>query len=358
MGKQLKDNYLLFNQPELLYEAMLNDIFASQHYIYLEVYKWGDDSIGDKFRDALTQMSRKGVKIRLLIDSWGAQVSSTYFSEMIQHGAEVRFFRKIIFSFNLFTRNHRRNHRKLMIIDDHIAYIGSANIAGHSLKWRELHMRATGGIALVLKKTFLDSFKNYNRYIQNTYSFKKTLQYGSFEIVQDMPTIYRQLVKRKYETLIKRARNSIVIETPYFLPGFKLRKALFNAARRGVDVKIIMPLHSDIRTVDMLRDKYLGKFHLKNVKLFFYKPTNLHSKCFLMDDRIFALGTSNFDYRSFRYCHEIMLFGTEPLVVDQLKAHMDETLQECQPFNHEAWLARPLSEKIIGWLLVPFRHLF
>lgn len=356
--EQSNDNYLLFNQPVLLYEAMLNDIYSARQYIYLEVYKWGNDSIGNRFRNALTQMSAKGVKVRLLIDSWGAQVPFSYFSEMIRHGAEVRFFRKIVFSFDIFTRNHRRNHRKLLIIDDFISYIGSANIAGHSLKWRELHMRATGGITLVLKKTFLYSFRNYNRYIQNTFTFKKTLHYGNFEIIQDIPTIYRQLVKKKYETLIKKARKSIIIETPYFLPGFKLRKELIKAAHRGVEVKIIMPLHSDIRAVDMLRDKYLGNFHFNRVNLLFYKPTNLHSKCFLMDDKVLAIGTSNFDYRSFRYCHEIVLFGSEPTVVDQLKEHMMATIQECQPFNLEAWLDRPLSHKIIGWLLVPFRHLF
>lgn len=352
------ENYKLYDHPPALYDAMINDIMQAHDYIFIETYKFNHDDVGYRFRDALTIKAREGIKIKLLIDSWGAGVPLSFFSEMIDFGAEVRFFNKIVLTFDFFTKNHRRNHRKLLIIDDRITYIGSANIAGHSIRWRELQLRIEGEVTLHFKRTFLTSFKYYHKYLFNRLSFRKAIYFNDFEIVQDIPSIYRQRIKRRYEELINQSANEIIIETPYFIPGFKLRKSLIDAAGRGVDVKVIMPEHSDVRMVDLLRNKYLGQMHRNNVKVLFYKPTNLHAKAALFDNEIFGIGTSNFDYRSFRYMHEIMLFGRNRDVVSSLRVHLDETLKDSVPFDYQSWLNRPAIERVITWMLVPFRHLF
>ena len=106
---------------------MLQDIRNAKRYICLEIYKFYDDKIGQRFRDALTEKAREGLEVKLLIDSWGAAVSHSYFIDLIRYGGEVRFFTKIKFFIDFFTKNHRRNHRKLLIIDDNISWIGSAN---------------------------------------------------------------------------------------------------------------------------------------------------------------------------------------------------------------------------------------
>lgn len=337
---------------------MLEDIRQAKDYIFIETYKFGNDSVGILFRDALTKKAMEGVKIKLLIDSWGAGVAYSFFREMLQYGAEIRFFRKIVLAFDFFTKNHRRNHRKLLIIDDRIAYLGSANLAGHSIKWKELQLRAKGNIAIHLKRTFLKSFKDYRKYIFNKLSYRKVIHYCNFEIIQDIPSIYRQRIKKRYEDLIQKAQKTIVIETPYFVPGFKLRKKLMEAALRGVDVIIIMPEHSDVRMVDLLRNKYLGQMHRNKVRFLFYTPTNLHAKAALFDDEIFGIGSANFDYRSFRYMYEIMLFGKNRTIVSSLRSHIEEVIKDCIPFDYNAWLKRPIIEKIISQILVPFRHLF
>jgi cardiolipin synthase A/B len=358
MTEEKSERYRLFDHPPSLYEAMLEDIEQAREYIYIETYKFGNDSIGSRFRNALTKKAREGIKIKLLIDSWGAGIPLSYFSEMIRYGAEVRFFKKIVLAFDFFTKNHRRNHRKLLIIDDHITYIGSANIAGHSIKWRELQLRLKGKIAIHFKRSFLSSFKIFNKYIFNKFTYRKAIYYCDFEIIQDIPSIYRQRIKKKYEELIKKAKKEIIIETPYFIPGFKLRKELIEAAIRGVDVKILMPEHSDVRIVDLLRNKYLGQMHRNNVKILFYTPTNLHAKAVLIDNKIFGIGSANFDYRSFRYLHEIALFGSNAETIRLLRNHLNETLIDCIPFDYDAWKRRPIIEKALSLVLVPFRHLF
>jgi cardiolipin synthase A/B len=356
--EQKKEIYKLFDQPAALFQAMLEDINKANDYIFLETYKFGNDSVGSKFRNALTAKAKQGVTIKLLIDSWGSGVPLSFFSEMIRYGAEVRYFQKIVLAFDFFTKNHRRNHRKIMIIDDKITYIGSANLTGYSMKWRELQLRIANEIAACFKKAFLASFADYRKYIINKFNYRKTIYCNNYEIIQDIPSIYRQRIKRRYEKLIQKAKKEIIIETPYFIPGFKLRKALMDAATRGVDVQIIMPQHSDVRIVDLLRNNYLGLLYRNKVKILFYTPTNLHAKAALFDNEIFVIGSANFDYRSFRYLHEIQLLGKEKAIIHLLRKHLDETIRHCIPFNYAVWIKRPVIEKIFSQLLIPFRHLF
>jgi cardiolipin synthase A/B len=337
---------------------MLSDIEQAEKYIFLETYKFGNDEIGHLFREALTLKAKQGIKVKLMVDSWGVSYTESFFSELIAHGGEVRFFRKIKFTFDFFTRNHRRNHRKLLIIDDKTCYIGSANITGYSMDWRESVLKLTGGIAESFRKSFLESFRIYNKYIFNKFSFKKIIHVHEFEIVQDNPSIYRQQIKNKLERLISKAKQEVLIESPYFLPGFRLRKILTQVAGKGVKITIILPQHSDVRAVDLLRNKYMGYYFKNNIQIVFYTPNNLHAKVLLIDGETFGLGSPNFDYRSFRYQHEIMLFGKHKGIVSEVRNHINQTLENCLEFDHVAWMRRPKFEKMLGWMLLPFRHLF
>lgn len=348
---------LLDSQPDIL-TSMHDDIAMAQKSIYLEIYRIGYDYTGERFRDILAVKCRQGLTVKLLLDSWGTTPSPAFFEPITSNGGEVRYFRKIKFFVDFFTKNHRRNHRKVLVIDDEIAYIGSPNITGYSTNWREIALRLEGPIALLFKKTFMDSSKLYDKYIFNKFSYKKTIFYNGFEIIQDLPSIYRQQIKKRYQKLITNATKEIIIETPYFLPGFKLRRHLAQAANRGVKVIVIMPRHSDVKIVDLLRDKYLKFFYKNGLDMHFYTASNLHAKCMLVDKEIFAVGSANFDYRSFRYQHEIMLVGRQPDIVEMFDKHLQESLKGCQPFNYVSYLRRPLIERIFGWMLLPFRHLF
>lgn len=348
---------LMDAQPDIL-TAMHDDIAMARKSIYLEIYRIGYDYTGEQFRDILAIKCKQGLTVKILLDSWGTPPNPAFFEPITRNGGEVIFFRKMKFGIDFFTKNHRRNHRKILIVDDEIAYIGSPNITGYSVNWREISLRLEGPLALLFKKTFNDSLKLYDKYIFNKFSYKKTIYYNGFEIVQDLPSIYRQQIKKRYEKLIAKAKSEIIIETPYFIPGFKLRRLLAQAANRGVNVKIIMPLHSDVKIVDLLRDKYLKFFYKNGLEMFFFTASNLHAKCLLIDKEIFAVGSANFDYRSFRYQHEIILLGRQQGVVELVDRHLQESLKGCIPFNYTSYLRRPKIERIFGWLLLPFRHLF
>lgn len=157
--------------------------------------------------------------------------------------------------------------------------------------------------------------------------------------------------------MFKNAKSEIIIESPYFLPGFFLRKAMIDAANRGVEVKVIIPRHSDVRLVNILHGRYLEMLHNHNIRFLYYTPHNLHAKIIMIDNEIFSVGSPNFDYRSFRYMHEIVLIGKKPQIAALIRSHIDETLSMCEPFDYEAWKRRPAIQKFFEWIILPMRHL-
>ncbi|MDP1623671.1 MAG: phosphatidylserine/phosphatidylglycerophosphate/cardiolipin synthase family protein [Bacteroidales bacterium] len=352
--------YRVIDDTLQLYNLMLNDIAHAKEFVFLETYKFANDHMGVRFRDALTKKTREGVKVKILIDSWGrGPVSETFFTELIRMGGEVKFFEKIKINNDIFTRGHRRDHRKIMVIDDMISYIGSANITGYNLNWRELCLRMEGEIAVSFKKVFLENFNAFNLFIiTNKVTYTRKIRFGDFEIIRDVPSLQFQRLRKRYTQLIRQAVHSVVIETPYFLPGFLLRKAMMDASKRGVVVEVIMPKHSDVRMVDILRNKYLGLLYNAGIKLMFYQSHNLHAKLLVIDHEIFSISSANFDFRSFRYQYEIALIGSEPEILSQLREHIAETIRNSQEMDYLGWKRRPLIEKIFEWILLPFRHFF
>lgn len=350
--------FSFYDDPLRLYDAMWEDIKNAKISICIETYKFGNDPIGERFRDILAKKARQGVKIQILVDSWGAAVNKEFFSELIQHGGEVVFFQKLKVSFDLFSKNHLRNHRKIFVVDDAIVYIGSANISNHSINWRESVLRFQHPIAAIFKDVFYEHFYLSEKILPNKRKYTRPLFYEDFEIIRDIPGNIYQAARKKFLQLIKSAKKEIIIETPYFLPGSVIRKAITDAARRGVYVTIITPQHSDVGAFDILRNKYLGHLIRENISILYYRPHNLHAKLMLIDGETFVIGSSNFDYRSFRFMHEINLVGNDKNIINTLQAHIETSKTDCIDFNYDLWLKRPWILKVIEWLLVPVRHFF
>lgn len=356
---KIKEPYHLFSEPLQYYNQMIEDIESARKYIYIETFRVGKDVIGERFRRAITKKSKEGVEVRILIDYWGAgAVNKDYFKRLIKNGGEVRFFEKIKYNTDIFTRGHKRNHRKLLLIDDDLSWVGSSNLTGYNLNWRESMLRIRSSeLTFTLTKLFMQDFRIYNTYIFNKAYNTRLVKTVGFEIIRDAPSIAIKRINQRFIKMIKNAEKSVTIETPYFLPGFLLRKAMMDAAKRGVKVTVILPKQSDVNLVDILRNKYLGPLNKNGINFLFYQPNNLHAKLMLIDKDIFAIGSSNFDYRSFRYLYEIMLIGRHHEIVEQINGHINRTISESTAFDLKRWQDRPIINKFFEWLLLPFRHL-
>ena len=355
---KIAEPYHLFDDPLQYYNEMIEDIENARKYIYIETFRVGKDEIGERFRRVLTRKAKEGVEIKLLIDYWGAgPIDHDYFKKLIKYKGEVRFFEKIKFNSDIFTRSHRRNHRKLLLIDDEISYIGSSNLTAYNMNWRESMLRMKSDITITFVKLFKQDFRSYNKYSFHKPYKTQLVKHGAFEIVRDAPSIARKQINNKFIKLIKKAKSRITIETPYFLPGYFLRRSLMDAAQRGVSVNVVLPKHSDVTLIDILRNKYLGMMYKTGVNFLFYELNNLHAKMMLVDKKIFAIGSSNFDYRSFRYMYEIMLIGNNKEIANQVNNHMKRTILDSRRFDYSHWKNRPLINKFFEWILLPLRHL-
>lgn len=354
----MNERYDIIDDNLRLYEKILNDIKSAKRSVWIEIFRFGKDAMGQKFRLALYQKAKEGLSIKILVDAWGTGADESFFSGLINNGVEVRIYRKMKIARGFLAKNHCRNHRKIIIIDSEIAYIGSSNITAYSLSWRELNLRTTDKDLLkMFRLSFSDSFRSFNKYNMLKVGSSKSYHFDDWTFIQDYPDPYRQKIKEKYERLISNAKEEVIVETPYFLPGHALRKCLMDACQRGVKVMILIPYNSDVHVVDIIRRHYLGLLHESGVELHFYAAGNLHAKSIMIDNKIFSISSANFDYRSFRYQYEIALIGTEQTIINQLKDHFEYTLQLCRGFDYESWKNRSKIEKIIETILLPFRYL-
>jgi cardiolipin synthase len=176
-------------------------------------------------------------------------------------------------------------------------------------------------------------------------------------ILRDVPSLTKQRIRKRYIQLIKTASKEVIIETPYFLPSFFVRKALTDAAKRGVDVVVIIPRHSDVGLIDVLRTRFLGLLSKNGIRLLFYTPHNLHAKLLMVDREVFSIGSPNFDYRSFRFQHEIVLICNDESALGQIREHISATIKNSEEFRYDLWQQRSAFQKLFEWILLPFRHL-
>ncbi|MDR2979842.1 MAG: phosphatidylserine/phosphatidylglycerophosphate/cardiolipin synthase family protein [Bacteroidales bacterium] len=348
--------YMLFGSTGSWVDQLVQDIDGAKYYVYIETFRFNDDVVGRKVGEALMRKAKDGLNVKLIVDSWGTR-RSKLIDEMEKCGVSVRYFKRLVVTFDFFGKNHTRNHRKIMAIDDRISYIGSANFTKWSLKWRESILRVENhDLSRIFKHIFLENFKIYKKKIKRR-KYYKTINHDGFKIVRETPSIIHQKSRSYFLQLINKAKKSITIVTPYFLTGKTMRDTLGKAVKRGVEVTVIIPMHSDVRSADYLRDLFLGNLSMRGVKLKLFKPGNIHAKMVLIDHNIFTIGSTNFDYRSFRYMYEINLSGEKPGVSKLIQEFMLDTLQECSDFSYLRWLLRPLHQKVIGMLLYPMRKL-
>src|SRR3989339_96475 len=315
-------SYEILSKPEEIYSKMLNDINLAKKEILLETYIYGNDKTGRMFREALIKKAKEGIKIKLLIDSWGSSAKKHFFKELINLGAEVRYFKKLVYAFKIIGANHERNHRKLLLIDNQISYIGSINITSEGLDWVELVLRFDEEISLIFRRTFYHSWKRFNK------DFKKRMRniiHKNFKVIQDSPHEKHRYIENSYRKMILKAK-------------------------KGIKIKIILPENSDKIFMDLIRNNYLGRLYKNGIKIYFY-PKILHSKLLITDDKYFLLGSSNVDYRSFIHQFEINLLGENEEINTALKEYFVKHLNESKKFNYKRWKQRKNFKKILEFFL-------
>lgn len=341
-------SFKLFSSVPDLYKNMIDDIRKAKSFIYLETYIYDNDRIGLEFKNELIKKAKEGVKVCLLVDGWGSTVNKDFFHDLIAENSEVRLFREFQYFIRIFSKNHERNHRKLLIIDNDICYIGSANITEKCLNYRELTIKLSGPIVKYFIAAFNQTWEIYGKLTKKRI---KSFFYKEYEILQDFPSYYHRITEKKLKKMIRKAKKNILIETPYFVPSPEIMKGLKKAVNRKVDVTLILPFDSEVRIVDIFRNSYLGKLYLEGIKIYYYRNSMLHTKLMIVDDEFFMFGSSNLDYRSFLHQFEINVFGKNRQLIKALKNYFNETLENSIPFDYGRWKNRSSVTRLMEILL-------
>lgn len=352
---QLLDNY------DQSLEQMVADIQAANQHVHLLMYIYADDDIGRRMTQALLAAAGRGVRCCVMLDAVGAHEGLRVFRQPMEAaGIEVvevlpiGSLRSVIRGKN--ARFDLRNHRKIMVIDGLIGYIGSQNIvdknANHKLNLpnEELVVRVTGPIVNSLQGVFLsDRFVETNQPIAHQVDFIDSGPAGQPTVAQVLPSgpgYGTENAQMMLVSLIYRAQRRIVITTPYFVPDESFLQALQAAAYRGVDVHLVLSLRLNQRFTQAAQESFYGTMLNSGVHIHLYEPAFLHAKHVTVDDDVAVIGSTNMDIRSFALNAEVALIVYDQDFVAKVQAIQARYFQHSQQVDHQAWQQRPLLRRV------------
>lgn len=327
------DNELkIFDDGHKKFDALVSDIQSAQQEVNVQYYIIQPDALGKRIRDALIERAKAGVKVRVLYDEVGSKKTSPKFYEDLRRaGGEVEVFFPSFFRFINFRVNNR-NHRKLVIIDGSIAYIGGFNVGDEYLGldkkfgyWRDTHLRIQGeSVNHIQGKFILDWHHAGHRKPGEweEYKFQTERQSGTspIQIVSSGPDSETEHLKNMYIKLILSAKKSVFIQTPYFIPDTSFMDACKIALLSGVDVRIMIPCKPDHPFVYWATWAYAGDLLDYGATVLLYENGFLHAKTIVVDEEVAAVGTMNIDSRSFRLNFEVSAIVYDEKVAVKLQA--------------------------------------
>lgn len=346
-----------FTDGASLYESIFADIESATESIFAEYYIIENDKISNRFIEALVKKAKEGVTVKIVVDAVGSwKVTKKTIQHLKEAGIEYLEFLPV--SLPTFGRKiNYRNHRKLLIIDNEIGYIGGMNVADRYVegkpsfgKWRDTHIRVVGDGIQGLVKVFRKDYHFVSRKLTpisiKTAERTEGLTPCKMQTVFSGPDMEYRAIMQTYLRIIMQSKKYVYIETPYFMPNDAVRSALVTAAKSGVEIKIIIPLVSDERFVLMSTYSYVKGLASAGIKFYFYKAGFIHSKLIVSDDKIVSIGSANMDFRSLEHNFETntILYGDDTAAL--FCNIFDHDIAESEAFDMERWKSRPFTMRI------------
>ena len=347
----------IFTDGASKFEAFKNDLKNARHSINLQYYIFEDDNIGREIRDILIERHQAGVEVRVIYDHVGSfKVKSSFFKKMRQAGIQAYPFLKVSFP-QLGTRINWRNHRKICIIDGSIGYIGGMNIADRYIdggknfdNWRDTHLRLVGPVVRALRYSFAIDWNFMGQPLlendSDIVSFPVTdAPRAGMQLLTSGPTSQWSNIAFMFHKAIAGAKKRVYLQTPYFLPTEGLLKALQVAALSHVDVRVMIPRHSDSKMLTYASYSYIAESLKSGIKIYFYETGMLHAKTLIIDNEFASVGSTNFDFRSFECNFESNIFIYSGEVNDRLSEIFRQDLTHSTRITPFEWRDRPYSQK-------------
>ncbi|MFD9371796.1 phosphatidylserine/phosphatidylglycerophosphate/cardiolipin synthase family protein [Streptomyces sp. NPDC060020] len=357
---------LALRNGDEIFTAMLDSIAAAEHTVDMMTFVYWRGEIARQFARALADRARAGVRVRLLLDGFGSRlIEQDLLDLMADAGAEVAWFRKPLYLSPL-KQNHRC-HRKVLVVDEQTAFTGGVGIAEewcgdarNENEWRDTHVRLRGpavdGVAAAFAQNWAEChdtlFDDRDRFTGHTPQGGAVVQVvrGSASIGwQDMQTLMR--------VAIESAQQRFRLSTAYFAPDAYFIELLCAAARRGVEVEILLPgPHTDKRVCRLAGQNYYADLLACGVRIFEYQPTMMHAKVITVDEVAALIGSTNFNRRSLDHDEEVMIAVLDEEFTATLDSHFDEDLQVSARMDPGRWSRRPAAQRLRELAVTPIRR--
>jgi cardiolipin synthase len=334
---------------------LISDIDAATHHVHLLTYLLADDATGRSIAQALSRAAKRGVICRMMADAVGSRAGLASLGPQLRRdGVEVLAMLPVGFFRHNAARFDLRNHRKLAVIDGSIGYAGSQNLVdsefvpGHPNE--ELVARVTGPIVAQIQAVLLaDRFIEKGEALETERFFPPIPPAGEApaQLIPSSPGFQRENGAELFIALIYAARQRVVITTPYFVPDEPFLTALGSAARRGVEVRLIVSLHGNQRLTQFAQRSYYDELLAGGIHVHLYRPRFLHAKHLSVDDSIALIGSTNIDIRSFALNAEVSVIVYAPAVAAQLRKLQERYLAQSDELDLASWRKRPLLDRTL-----------
>ncbi len=357
---QVGENRLqLYANGSDLYDAMLEAIDNAQQSIYLETYIWKDDADGRELKKRLINKAMQGIEVYVIFDGFGNLVVPHAF-KVFPSCVHAMEYRSITRPWHIFDpRHYTVDHRKLLIVDGYTAFVGGYNLGGPLMtEWRDTHLRIHGPAAADLAHSFIE-FWNRACPKDDMITRRYRRRFNPFINVRGNDAQRLTFpIRDMYIEAIEKAERTILLTNAYFVPDHIFLNALKDAARRGVDVRLLVPWRSNHIVVEWLARGYFTDCLQAGIRIFGYRHTMLHAKTCTIDGQWSTVGTANLDRLSSIGNYEINVEIYSPDI-----AHQMQKLFECDTsngieLNLDAWVSRPWYAKLSEIILAPLRVLF
>lgn len=352
-----QDNKIsLLTDGDHKFDSLIKDLKNAKQTINIMYFIVKNDSIGRLLIDTLVQKAQEGVEVRFLIDAMGSrQISRKMLEPLRQAGGQYAYFFPPKFKYLNMKLNYR-NHRKLVVIDGTIGYLGGFNVGneyvGKKKKfgfWRDTHLRLMGSCVQDMNARFILDWRfasKENIVISQAY-YNEPFQAGTtgIQIVSCGPESSKEEIKQGYLKMIFSAKKNIYIQTPYFVPDASILEALKTAALSGVDVRIMIPCMPDHMFVYWATYSYVGILLNLGAKIYIYDDGFMHAKTICVDGEVASIGSANFDIRSFRLNFEANAFIYDAAEVYKLEAIFETDMAKSHELTRQLYRNRPLMIK-------------
>jgi cardiolipin synthase A/B len=337
-------SYKWLHGGEEIFSALATSLQCARKSIRLEIYIYANDELGQQFRDILVQASVKGVRVQVLIDAFGsAGLPSGFWKPLTDAGGEVRWCNP-----EFRNRFSSRDHRKIMVCDEEVAFVGGFNIAmsyqgdGVNTGWMDLGLRLVSPLAVQLAAAFDEMFTRAgfqsgdhpHQRVQPVVTQRK-IDVEEGELLLSGPGRGRNPFNRSLRRDLAGARNVQIIAA-YFLPTWRIRRTLIHTAKAGGRVQLILPAKSDVFLSQLACRSLYRRLLRAGVEIYEYQPQVLHAKLIMIDDVVYV-GSSNLDPRSLYINYELMLRFRKEKLVAEARSLFADILKNCKRIELESW---------------------